>query len=132
MGRTRKPILVLIISLVILMLSGIGDFRSVGFMMFIYVGLPWYILVVKDKAEDRVALKNTNAKKFRLYSVTLLVFGLICVILGVAIDLFVLYEIYSKPFSTATTNGLFRLLYGLPFFGFGIFLLYLSFGKIKN
>ena len=51
--------------------------------------------------------------------------------LGVGIDLLILREIINEPSVTNLGIGLLRLLWGIPFFGFGLYLTYLSFGYEK-
>lgn len=132
MGNTRNPTLFLIVSLLILFAPGIGDLRWVGLVSFIYIGLPWYILAVKDKVKDKIITERKDNKGFKIHSPTLLIFGLICLFMGVGIDLFIMYKIYLEPSETNITQALVRLFTGVPFFGFGAYLFYLSFGKVTS
>lgn len=132
MANTRTPAVFIIVSLVLLFAPGVGDLRWIGLVAFLYVGLPWYILSVKDKIKGKLSGGLYTKQKFRIHSVTLLVFGLLCAVVGVAIDLFILYRVYSDPSVIAVGGVLFRLFIGVPFFGFGAYLMYLSLGRVSD
>ncbi len=131
MRNTRAPILFSLICLVVLFMPGVGDLRWVGFIGFLYAGIPWYILAVKDVVEERLAVDNST-RQLRIHSIALLVIGLLSLLTGVSIDLFIMYQIYSDPSHTTFWQGLLRLLVGIPFFGFGAYLFYLSLGISNN
>jgi len=127
----HKAALFLAACLIVLFMPGIGDYRWVGLIGFIYIGLPWYILAVKDSVIEK--LDNAPvSKRFRIHSPTLFVFGAISAVIGVAIDLFILYMIYKDPNPTSLLAGATRLLFGLPIFGFGAGLIYISIGLRQN
>lgn len=119
-------------SLVLLFVPDVGDVRWIGFVAFLYVGLPWYIVALKDKIERKLPNAQHQEKKFRVHSLTLLVFGLFCAVVGVAIDLFIMYQIYTSPSPATIAAILLRLFIGVPFFGFGAYLMYLSLGQVRN
>ena len=132
MPNTRKPILFMLASLLLLFAPGVGDIRWAGFITFLYVGLPWYIVALKDKIESKLSSNQYHEHRFRIHSLTLFIFGLVCAVVGVAIDLFILHQIYTSPSPTAISAALFRLFTGVPFFGFGTYLIYLSLGQVNN
>jgi len=112
-------------------MPGIGDIRWVGLFGFIYIGLPWYILAVKDSVLEK--LDNAPIEtRFTIHSPTLFLFGSISAVLGVGIDLIILYMIFTDPNPTSFLAGVTRLLFGLPIFGFGAGLLYISMGLRQN
>jgi len=131
-ANTRTPAVLIIVSLVLLFAPGVGDLRWIGLVAFLYVGLPWYILSVKDKIKGKLSGGLYAKQKFRIHSVTLLVFGLLCAVVGVAIDLFILYRVYSDPSVIAVSGVLFRLIIGVPFFGFGAYLIHLALGWVGD
>jgi len=106
---------------------GVSAFVGCGFFAFLFIGLPWYILAVKDKVENRRTISQEGGN-FKIHSFTLLAFGLLCASIGVAIDMFIIYTFISEPSATTLFAGFTRLLVGLPFFGFGAYLIYLSVG----
>lgn len=120
----------MVLCLVILFLPSIGDFRWAGLIGFIYIALPVYILSLKDlivyKSNRNRSLGN---KKLKLYSISLLMFGIFSMFLGLVIDILFLYAIYQEPSPVSVGAAMLRLLFGLPFFGFGLYLVYVSFGK---
>ena len=107
----------------------IGDIRWVGLAGFIYVALPWYILSLKDLVQKKVELQDESDRKIKLHSITLLLFGVLCLFVGVAIDLFIVHEIFNSPEPLTIVSAIARLLLGLPFFGFGIYITNLAMGK---
>ena len=127
MPNLNKPLAFIFTSLVVLFMPGVGDFRFAGLFAFIYIGLPWLILALKDKVEYKQAIRTVDSKP-KLHSIFLLLFGLLAMFLGVGIDLFVLYGFYSAPNIESLLTFLIRLLMGVPFFGFGVYLVYLSLG----
>lgn len=112
----RKPIIFIIASLATLFMPGIGDIRWIGFITFLYIGIPWYILSVKDKIEHKISNDQDSGRRFKVYSLTLLTFGLISAVLGVAIDLFILYQVYLDSSLASIGSVILRLLIGVPFF----------------
>ena len=122
----------MIASLALLFAPGIGDARWAGLFTFLYIGLPWYIVALKDKIENKLSSGAYRDKKFRIHSLTLLIFGLVCAAVGVAIDLFIFYQLYTSPSPTTIGAALLRLFVGVPFFGFGAYLIYLSFGHVDT
>ncbi|NOX42701.1 MAG: hypothetical protein GXP19_03070 [Gammaproteobacteria bacterium] len=129
---TRKPAIFLVASLAILFAPGIGDIRWVGLFTLLYIGLPWYILSVKDKIESKLPDEGYQKRRFQVHSLTLLLFGIICAVSGVAIDLFILHKVYTDPSVAGIGSAFFRLFIGAPFFGFGVYLIYLSLGRVSN
>lgn len=133
MDRLRKKyrysIVFLLLCLIVLFMPKIGDVRWVGLIGFLYVALPWYILSLKDLVQKRVELQEGSDRNIKLYSITLLLFGMLCLFLGVTIDLVIINEIYNDPKPMNLVSAITRLLFGLPFFGFGIYLTNLAMGK---
>ena len=132
MPRTRNPLILMLVSIALLFTPGIGDIRWVGLMVLIYIGIPWYIVALKDKVEHKLKFEQKPKNRFRVYSFTLLIFGIISAVIGVAIDLFIMYQIYTDPTTTSISDGLTRLFVGTPFFGFGAYLIFLSMGQADN
>ena len=131
-ANTKKPAIFMIASLVLLFAPGVGDLRWIGLITFLYIGLPWYILAVKDKLESNLSYNEHGKRKLHIRSMILLIFGFICVVVGVGIDLFILYQLYSNPSPTALGSAVARLFAGVPFFGFGVYVVYLSLGWVSN
>ena len=132
MASTRKPVIFMAISLVVLFAPGVGEIRWGGLIAFLYIGLPWYILSVKDKLESKSSEEKDTDHRFRIRSLTLLIFGLICAIIGVAVDLFILHQVYTDASVASVGSVMLRLFIGFPFFCFGAYLLYLSLGFVRN
>ncbi len=129
---TRKPAIFMVASLAILFFPSIGDIRWVGLFSLLYIGLPWYILSVKDKVESKLSGKQYRKRRFQVHSITLFLFGVICAISGVAIDLFIFYNVYADPTIAGVGSVFLRLFVGVPFFGFGAYLIYLSLGRVSS
>jgi hypothetical protein len=118
----------LAICLLVLFAPSIGDLRWAGLVGFIYVGLPWYILAVRDDVEAKVNEESPYMRTARI-SPTLVVFGLLAMSIGVATDLLALHQFYEKPGVTSGLGLAGRLLFGVPFFGLGLYFLYLGLGR---
>ena len=131
MPSTKKPVTFILVSLIILFLPGIGDFRWVGLMTFIYIGLPWYILAVKDKVHYQ-QISIGREPKFKVHSPTLFVFGLISVVLGVGLDILLICMLFQETSIVSALAILYRILIGLPIFGFGAYLMYMSIGLQRH
>ena len=131
MKNTRAPTVLILGCLLILFAPGIGDLRWVGFVGFLYVGIPWYILAVKDTTEQRL-IEGSEARNSRIQSITLFLAGLASLFIGVSIDLFIVYRIYIDPSHIPISQALLRLLPGIPFFGFGAYLVHLSLGIARK
>ncbi|MCL1074933.1 hypothetical protein [Shewanella dokdonensis] len=127
MPRTRKPAILIIVSVAILFMPGIGDYRWAGLISFIYVGLPWYILAVKDNVQCKQQLSNDD-RKFKVYSPTLFVFGLVAAVMGVGLDLVLVYMLFQETSVLSLLAVIGRLFAGVPIFGFGAYLMYMSIG----
>lgn len=124
----RIATLFLIVCLAVLFFPGIGDYRWLGLLGFLYIGLPWYIMAARDRVAAARLREDAGEIRRRPRSPTLLVFGLVAALVGVAIDLFVVYQFVTAPGTTTALGLVVRLLIGLPFFGFGVGLIYLSLG----
>ena len=116
----------------LLFAPGIGDVRWVGLLAFLYIGLPWYIVALKDKIESNLPNEQYHERVLHIRSLTLLIFGLVCATVGVAIDLFILYQFYTSQSPITISAAVLRLFSGVPFFGFGAYLVYLSLGQVDN
>ena len=131
MPSTRRPLAFLACCLILFFLPGVGDFRWVGFVLFLYVGFPWYILAVKDKVLYKQA-QMSSKPKLGIYSPTLFFFGLVSAILGVTIDIFLVYLLFQEPSALSVLSLAVRIAVGIPIFGFGAYLLYLSLGLARD
>lgn len=132
MSSTHRPVILMLVSVALLLAPGVGDIRWFGLIVLIYIGIPWYIVALKDKVEHKQTFEQQPKSRFRVYSFTLLVFGIVSAVVGVAIDLFILYQIYTNPGTASISSGLMRLFIGIPFFGFGAYLIFLSIGQANS
>ena len=132
MKSHHKAALFLLVCLTVLFMPGIGDFRWLGLVAFIYAGLPWYILAVRDHILALRDLEDSGKLKWRPRSPTLFIFGLVAAAMGVAIDLYLLHVAIQNPSSAGVLGLLVRLLVGLPFFGLGAKLVHLSLGLSRR
>ncbi len=120
--------LCVVLCLLVLFMPGIGDYRWAGLVGFLYVGLPWYILAVRDNVRELRRTEALGHSRWRPRSPTLFAFGLVTAAIGVAIDLYLVYVAIVDPDPLGFLALLARLLLGFPFLGFGASLLYLSIG----
>ena len=125
----RTAVNVCALSLILLFLPGIGDIRFAGLIVFIYVGIPLYVLSTVDSVTEDIQ-RQGESTRFR--SPTLMVFGLVCIGLGLLIDWVLIMQLIEDPSPASFGQIALRAIAGFPFIGFGMYLLYLAWGHFKQ
>lgn len=126
--RHRYAIVSILVFIGILFAPSFGNYRVLGLFGFLIIGIPCYLLTLKDLVQAKNA-QPTSAKRCRLKSISLLLFGLLSLSFGVAIDAYLIYQVISNPSLTSLSLVVQRLLSSIPFIAFGIVLIKTAIGK---
>lgn len=102
-----------------------GPHRWVGLVAFVFVGIPWYLLTTMDAANRRIDGKPGGVVLFP----SLFFWGVVLVVFGALVDYLLIREMIAEPTPGALASLVGRAVVGVPFIGFGVYLVKLALGR---